>query len=86
MLKGEVAHCRQPGIGVEFKSLLKKKDSIKDRGGRRSGNDRRKLNFSEYSPEMRFGKNRRSGPDRRKLKNLRFRKAPDSGDDLNNKK
>jgi Tfp pilus assembly protein PilZ len=81
MLKGEVAHCRLTGIGVEFKSLLRKKDPIKDRGGRRSGNDRRNLKFSEYSPDMRSGKNRRSGPDRRKLKNLRYRKMPDSGDD-----
>jgi Tfp pilus assembly protein PilZ len=82
MLKGEVAHCRQTGIGVEFKSLLRKKDPIKDRGGRRSGNERRKRNFSEYSPEMRSGKYRRSGPDRRKLKNLRYRKALNPGDEL----
>ena len=86
MLKGEVAHCRQTGIGIEFKSLLRKKVPIKDRGGRRSGNDRRKLKFSGYSSEMRSGKNRRSGPDRRKLKNLRFRKVLNPADGLKKKK
>ena len=39
MLKGEVAHCRQTGIGVEFKSFLRKKNTHKNRVARRSGSD-----------------------------------------------
>jgi hypothetical protein len=81
MLKGEIAHCRQTGIGVEFKSLLRKKVPIKDRGGRRFGTDRRKRKLAEYSPDMRSGKNCRSGPDRRRLKNVRFRKVLNPGHD-----
>lgn len=81
MLKGEVVHLNQTGIGVKFKSLLRKKDTTRDWGGRRSGNDRRKLFFSEYSPEKRSGGDRRAGSDRRKLKNVQRRKALDPGDE-----
>lgn len=84
MLKGEVVHLTQSGIGVKFKSLLRKKDTNKDWGGRRSGNERRKLHFSEYSPEKRSGGDRRAGSDRRKLKNAQRRKALDPGDDFTN--
>jgi len=79
MLKGEVIHVAQTGIGVKFTSLLRKKDTIKDWGGRRSGNERRELFFSAYSPEKRSGGDRRTGSDRRKLKNLQRRKALDPG-------
>jgi len=68
MLKGEVVRCDQTGIGVEFKSLLRKKGTLKERDGRRSGNDRRAQLFSAYSPEKRSGEDRRIGPDRRKIK------------------
>jgi hypothetical protein len=74
MLKGEVIHYSQAGIGVEFKTLLRKKTAIKDRGGRRSGDDRRSLFFSEYAPEKRSGQDRRAGSDRRSLKNIKRRK------------
>lgn len=80
MLKGEVVHCSQTGIGVKFKTLLRKKETPKDRGGRRSGNDRRNLFFSEYSPEKRSGKDRRTDADRRRLKNIKSRKALDLSD------
>jgi hypothetical protein len=74
MLKGEVMHYNQAGIGVKFTTLLRKKTTIKDRGGRRSGDDRRSLFFSEYAPEKRSGQDRRAGSDRRSLKNIKLRK------------
>lgn len=80
MLKGEVIHFSQAGIGVKFKTLLKKKTTIKDRGGRRSGDDRRNLFFSEYVPEKRTGQDRRTGSDRRSLKNIKRRNRLDLSD------
>ena len=68
MLKGEVVRCDQAGIGVEFKSLLRKKGTIQEPDGRRSGSDRRRPLFSAYAPEKRSGGDRRTAPDRRKLK------------------
>ena len=38
----------------------------KDRGGRRSGIDRRQLSYTVHIPERRCGDERRSGKDRRK--------------------
>ena len=73
MLKGEVIHQSQTGIGVKFKTLLRKKEALQDRGGRRSGDDRRNLFFSEYAPEKRSGQDRRAGSDRRSLKNVKRR-------------
>jgi hypothetical protein len=73
MLKGEVIHLNQTGIGVKFKTLLRKKITIKDMGGRRSGDDRRRMYFSEYAPEKRSGQDRRTGSDRRSLKNIKRR-------------
>ena len=67
MLKGEVVRCGTTGIGVEFKSLLRKKDSTKDRDGRRSGLDRRKPPVYQYTPDKRSGRERRTGADRRKI-------------------
>ena len=66
MLKGEVIRCSTTGIGVEFKSLLRKKDNTKDPDGRRSGHDRRKLSLTAYIPEKRTGRERRTEADRRK--------------------
>jgi hypothetical protein len=80
MLKGEVMHYNQAGIGVKFKTLLRKKTTIKDRGGRRSGDDRRSLFFSEYAPEKRSGQDRRAGSDRRSLKNIKRRKKHNQSD------
>ena len=40
---------------------------IPDRGGRRSGNVRRKVIIPGYQPERRSGRDRRSGQDRRSL-------------------
>ena len=80
MLKGEVIHLSQAGIGVKFKTLLRKKETIKDRGGRRSGDDRRNLFFSEYIPEKRSGQDRRTGSDRRSLKNIKRRNQLDLSD------
>ena len=39
-----------------------------DRGGRRSGIERRKIFIPGYTPERRSGLDRRSGQDRRSLK------------------
>ena len=80
MLKGEVIHLSPTGIGVQFKTLLRKKETIKDRGGRRSGDDRRSLFFSEYSPEKRSGQDRRTGSDRRNLENVKRRGRLDLSD------
>jgi hypothetical protein len=38
-----------------------------DRGGRRTGGDRRNFSYTLHIPERRKGKNRRSGDDRRKF-------------------
>jgi hypothetical protein len=38
-----------------------------DRGGRRSGGDRRSYSYSVHLPERRSGKDRRSGVDRRRF-------------------
>ncbi len=67
MLKGEVIRCSATGIGVEFKSLLRKKGTGKEPDGRRSGNDRRKRSLSVSAPEKRSGVERRTGADRRKI-------------------
>jgi Tfp pilus assembly protein PilZ len=75
MLKVEVTRLGLTGIGVKYKNLLKRRDIIKDRGGSRSGTDRRKMFISEYYPEKRSGKDRRKGEDRRRLKYLKYRKA-----------
>jgi hypothetical protein len=75
MLKGEVVHLHSAGIGVNFKSLIKRRQILQDRGGTRSGDDRRKLFFAKYTPEKRTGAERRSGADRRSLKHLKSRKA-----------
>jgi hypothetical protein len=39
--------------------------NIRDTGGRRSGIDRRRFNYSGHFPERRSGKDRRGGLDRR---------------------
>ncbi len=39
--------------------------AIKDNGGRRSGNERRRIISIRHNPERRFGMERRSGIDRR---------------------
>jgi Tfp pilus assembly protein PilZ len=67
MLKGEFIRDNQTGIGVEFKSLLRKKGTIQEQDGRRSGSDRRRQIFSAYLPDKRSGGDRRAGSDRRKL-------------------
>jgi hypothetical protein len=38
---------------------------IRDKGGRRLGNDRRKFSILEYAPERRSGQDRRGNEDRR---------------------
>ena len=48
---------------------------IKDRGGSRSGHDRRQRNIDYKGPERRSGKNRRRGFDRRS--GLARRRTPD---------
>ena len=42
-----------------------KGNAIRDRGGTRSGKDRRKFQYTAYIPEKRSGKDRRIGTDRR---------------------
>jgi hypothetical protein len=39
--------------------------TLRDRGGRRSGIDRRRFSYSDHIPERRSGLDRRSGMDRR---------------------
>ena len=85
MLKGEVMHLSQTGIGVKFKTLLRKKEALKDRGGRRSGDDRRSLFFSEYAPEKRSGHDRRTGSDRRSLINAKRRNKLNLSEAFKNK-
>ena len=80
MLKGEVIHFSQAGIGVKFQTLLRKKTTLKDRRERRSGNDRRSLFFSEYAPEKRSGQDRRIGSDKRSPKNIKLRKKLNQSD------
>jgi hypothetical protein len=82
MLKGEVIHSHQAGIGVKFKTLLRKKAPIKDMGGRRSGDDRRRMYFSEYAPEKRSGQDRRTGSERRNLRNIKRRQRYNKNDPL----
>ena len=38
---------------------------VRDRGGRRSGSERRKFSILEYAPERRSGQDRRNDEDRR---------------------
>jgi len=38
---------------------------VRDRGGRRSGSERRKFSILEYAPERRSGRERRGNPERR---------------------
>ncbi|MHA2407415.1 MAG: hypothetical protein ACXACA_03480 [Candidatus Ranarchaeia archaeon] len=40
--------------------------TLNDKGGRRSGIDRRQFSYELHIPERRSGRNRRSGKDRRK--------------------
>jgi len=46
--------------------ILERQISL-DRGGRRSGGDRRNFSYTLHIPERRKRKNRRSGDDRRKF-------------------
>jgi hypothetical protein len=48
---------------------------ISDRGGSRSGTERRQFKFKGHNPERRSGKERRSGNDRRNEQNTRDGKA-----------
>ena len=48
---------------------------LKDNGGTRSGNDRRKLTKKDYTPERRKGVDRRSGVDRRNGQRFRGKRA-----------
>lgn len=43
-----------------------KSDRMSDKGGRRTGIDRREFSYSAYAPERRSGKDRRKLEDRRK--------------------
>lgn len=40
-------------------------DRVSDKGGRRTGIDRREFSYSAYAPERRSGKDRRGNKDRR---------------------
>ena len=44
----------------------KRRSTLKDKGGTRSGTDRRKYRFRTYYPESRSGRDRRKGIDRRR--------------------
>jgi len=68
MLKCEVVHSRPSGFGVKFKSILRLKEIVDDRGGTRSGTDRRKNYVLKFSPNKRSGTDRRTGPDRRSFR------------------
>lgn len=45
---------------------VKKRSTLKDNGGTRSGADRRVYIFSKYYPDKRSGRDRRKGDDRRR--------------------
>lgn len=77
MLRGEVVRADPKGIGVKFKSLLKYNQRMKDRGGRRSGTDRRSQFLADYIQEKRSDTDRRSGNDRRRLKYIANRRGLD---------
>jgi hypothetical protein len=60
--------------GRKEKLAVREADSILekgDRGGRRSGVERRKIFIPGYTPERRSGEDRRSGQERRSLKEPR---------------
>ena len=48
---------------------------ISDRGGSRSGTERRRFTIMGHNPERRSGKKRRTGNDRRRVQNTRDGKA-----------
>ncbi len=56
-------------------NVSEKISRISDRGGSRSGAERRQFKFKGYTPEQRSGKERRSGNDRRRVQNTRDGKA-----------
>ena len=66
----ETLRNRLKGIFAAFNkepiAPSKKRDTLKDNGGTRSGMDRRKYTFKTYYPENRSGKDRRKGIDRRR--------------------
>ncbi|NIV97969.1 hypothetical protein GWN26_01955 [Candidatus Saccharibacteria bacterium] len=55
-----------PTFKKETKAPSKKRSTLKDNGGTRSGTDRRKYRFRNYYPENRSGRDRRKGIDRRR--------------------
>jgi hypothetical protein len=63
-----------------------KEKSIKDRGGTRSGTERRERSFLMHIPERRSGKDRRNGSDRRRSlggqRELDYKKSPDNEDGI----
>ncbi len=56
-------------------NVSQKISRISDRGGSRSGTERRRFTIKGYTPEQRSGKERRSGNDRRRVQNARDGKA-----------
>lgn len=56
-------------------NVSEKISRISDRGGSRSGTERRRFTIKRYNPERRSGKERRSGSDRRNEQNIRDGKA-----------
>ena len=52
-----------------------KSTRVNDKGGTRSGTDRRKYNIMDNTSERRSGKERRSGFDQRKIQYFRGEKA-----------
>ena len=63
------------------KHFFKKNDKVRDRGGTRSGIERRQFDYTEYTPERRSGDDRRDEFDRRSDSGRR--RACDSLDDQN---
>lgn len=62
-------------------TIAEKKLKLKDRGGTRSGEDRRKFVYTAHLPERRSGRDRRKGFDRRSP--LTRRRGPDRRADSN---
>lgn len=56
-------------------NVSEKISSINDRGGSRSGTERRRFTIMGHNPERRSGKERRTGNDRRNEQNTRDGKA-----------
>jgi len=57
-------------LGKNMSVSVMKSDRVSDKGGRRTGIDRREFSFTAYGPERRNGDDRRGYVDRRQKRRL----------------